>query len=87
MLTTNRRIASLSIGVACALAIGGAAQRFDHRVRDGVFVGFAGNQAALDRGMKACQEILRDDPKHAEAMVWHGTGVFSLSGSTFKKAS
>lgn len=72
----------LKISVVMCLA--GAAlcaqERFDMTVRNDFFSGFTGNSEALERGMKACEETLAANPKHAEAMVWHGGGVFFLSG-------
>ena len=62
-----------------------AAERFDELVRGDFFAGFAGNQAALDRGMKLCEEALAKDPANAEALVWHGSGTLFLSGQSFKK--
>lgn len=61
-----------------------AAQRFDEVVRNGFFAGFAGDQAALDRSMKYCEEILASEPRNAEAMVWHGGGLVYLSGRAFQ---
>jgi len=58
--------------------------RFDMAVRNDFFAGFAGNLAALEHGMKACADVLAENPKHAEAMVWHGTGTFFLSGEAAK---
>src|SRR5262245_52294786 len=46
------------------------AGRFDYLVREHFFAGFAGDQSALERGMKICEEALSANPKHAEAMVW-----------------
>jgi tetratricopeptide (TPR) repeat protein len=57
-----------------------AQDRFDMVVRNDFFSGFAGNREALDRGMKKCEEILAANPKHAEAMVWHGSGELFISG-------
>jgi len=57
-----------------------AQDRFDYVVRNDFFAGLAGNRAALDRAMKKCEETLAGNPKHAEAMVWHGSGTFYLSG-------
>ena len=74
--------------IVCAIAavtILTAQQRFDLKVREDFFVGFAGNRAALDRGMKNCEEALSSDPKNAEALVWHGAGLFFLSGQSFQK--
>jgi tetratricopeptide (TPR) repeat protein len=63
-----------------AAAVLTAQERFDMVVRNDFFAGFAGNREALDRGMKKCEEILAANPKHAEAMVWHGSGEFFLGG-------
>ncbi len=53
--------------------------RFDFRVRTDFFAGFAGNEQALARAMKICEEDLAKNPNHAEALVWHGSGVFFQS--------
>jgi len=76
---------NLWIAAAVTVALGIAAERFDHKVRNDFFAGFTGNQAALERGMKACEEILADNPKHPEALVWHGAGLFFFSGQAFQK--
>ncbi len=68
-----------------AAAILHAAERFDVLVRADFFSGFAGNKEALDRAMKICEETLREYPKHAEAMVWHGSGNVFLSWQAFQK--
>ena len=70
---------------AAAIATLAAQQRFDLRVREDFFSGFSGNRAALDRGMKTCEDILATNPKHAEALVWHGGGLFYQSGQSFQK--
>ena len=49
-------------------------------VRNDFFAGFSGNAEALARGMKAAEAALAANPKDAEAMVWHGAGVFFQSG-------
>src|SRR2546430_14863382 len=69
----------LSIGFTVAALL--AQDRFDMKVREDFFSGFAGNKEALARGMKACEETLAANPKHAEAMVWHGAGIFFESGA------
>ena len=61
-----------------------APNRFDMKVRNDFFAGFTGNADALARGMKACEEALAQDPKNAEAMVWHGAGTFYQSGQSFQ---
>jgi len=81
MRITNRLI--IAIGVTTAIAM--SADRFDRVVRNDFFIGFAGNEAALERGMKACEETLAENPKHAEALVWHGAGLLFQSGKLFRK--
>ncbi len=58
--------------------------RFDLKVRNDFFAGFAGDRQALDRGMKACEEALAARPKQAEALVWHGGGLLFQSGEAFR---
>jgi hypothetical protein len=57
-----------------------AQDRFDYVLRNDFFAGLSGNRAALDRAMKKCEETLAANPKHADAMVWHGSGNLYLSG-------
>ncbi len=66
------------------LGLTAAEERFDLRVRTDFFAGFAGDQQALDRAMKLCEEELARNPANAEALVWHGSGVFFQSGQFFK---
>ena len=72
----------LALAAATFLA---AADRFDHTVRQDFFAGLSGNKEAFDRAMKACDEILAENPKHAEAKVWRGSGYLSLAGALFQK--
>jgi hypothetical protein len=59
--------------------------RFDRKVREDFFAGFSGNNnERLARGMKACEDALAANPKNAEALVWHGSGVFYQSGQAFQ---
>jgi len=58
--------------------------RFDHVVRNDFFAGFGGDAEAFQRGMKKTEEVLAQQPNHAEALVWHGAGVFSQSGQAFQ---
>lgn len=58
--------------------------RFDNQVRELFFSGYAGDQSSLDRGMKLCEDELAKNPKHPEAMVWHGAGLIFLSGQVFR---
>jgi hypothetical protein len=36
--------------------------------------------------MKLCEDTLANQPKHAEAMVWHGSGLLFLAGQSFQKS-
>ena len=74
MLTRFRLPLFLAAAALCAQ------ERFDYVVRNDFFAGLSGNRAALDRAMKKCEETLAANPKHAEAMVWHGSGTLYLSG-------
>lgn len=71
--------------ISFALPLLRAEQRFDHVVRNDFFSGFAGNQEAMARAMKASEAALQENPNHAEAMVWHGAGVFFQSGQLIQK--
>jgi tetratricopeptide (TPR) repeat protein len=60
-------------------------ERFDLIVRDDFFAGLLQQDAAaLDRGMKICEETLARDPDHSEAMVWHGGGLIMKAGNAFR---
>ncbi|HTS50453.1 MAG TPA: hypothetical protein VMH05_21055 [Bryobacteraceae bacterium] len=60
-------------------------ERFDFKVRNYFFAGFAGDAASLEKGMKICDDALAADPKNAQALVWHGSGVFYEAGQAFQK--
>ena len=62
-----------------------AQDRFDYKVRSYFFAGFAGDAASLEKGMKICADSIAADPKNAEALVWHGAGLFYESGQFFQK--
>lgn len=57
--------------------------RFDERVRDFFFSGFAGDPASLRRGMAIVEDVLRADPNHAQALVWQASGWLFRSGQAF----
>ena len=76
--------------LAALVLLGGAGllaaqDRFDFKVRNYFFTGFAGDTASLEKGMKICEDSLAADPKNAEALVWHGAGLFYESGQAFQK--
>jgi hypothetical protein len=60
-------------------------ERFDLLVRDDFFAALLENDpVALDRAMKLCEDTLARDPKHSEAMVWHGGGLILRAGTAFR---
>jgi hypothetical protein len=66
-----------SVAVAALAAVGIAAaslaqERFDYQVRDDMFRAFGGNEAAFKNAMSIIDAKLREDPDHAEALVWRG---------------
>jgi len=60
-------------------------QRFDMIVRTDFFAGFAGDEARLAKGMATCEEMLATAPNHAEALVWHGSGLAFSAGKAFQQ--
>ena len=90
-MTNRRRRGSLALGLiallaALLLALPAGAQepeRFDEKVGELFFAGFAGNQDALQRGMAMCEETLAADPDHPGALVWQASGWFYESSFAF----
>ena len=79
-------IASLFLaGQTSAPSPAAAPGRFDLLVRTDFFAGFAGDEARLAKGMKACERELAINPNHAEALVWHGSGLAFSSGMAYQK--
>ena len=69
-----------ALGVATASL---AQERFDYAVRDDMFRAFGGNEAAYKSAMLTIEEKLREQPDHAEALVWRGAGLYFKAGQTF----
>jgi tetratricopeptide (TPR) repeat protein len=82
---TNSSPAEANANPAAQQKTEAANKRFDHLVRADFFAGLAGDEAALDRAMKVCEETLAKNPRHAEAMVWHGGGLLFSSSKYFQK--
>ncbi|MGH9936135.1 MAG: hypothetical protein ACREAM_07815, partial [Blastocatellia bacterium] len=61
------------------------AERFDLKVRDDMFAGLRGDKAAFARAMKMCEDQLARNPKHPEALVWHGSGLLFQAGEHFNR--
>lgn len=74
------RLTILTAGTMLAFA----AERFDMEIRNDFFAGFSGNKEAFDRAMQKSEAAIAANPKHAEAMVWHGGGLLMMSGNAFR---
>ena len=59
----------------------------DAIVRSDFFAGMMGNKVRLDRGMKYCEDLLAKNPKHAEALVWHGGGLLVRAVHAYTKGN
>jgi hypothetical protein len=58
--------------------------RFDMAVRADFFAGFSGDMVRFDRAMALCESVLASEPDHAEALVWHGSGILFRAGQAFQ---
>ena len=59
--------------------------RFDERIRDLFFSGFASNLDALQEGMAIVEDALETDPDHPQALVWQAAGWLYQSGQEFQQ--
>lgn len=75
----------LAAAMCSPVATSAQAERFDLVVRGDFFAGFAGSEARLAKGMVECERVLADNPNHAEALVWHGSGLAFNAGTAFRK--
>ena len=78
---------NLLLALALALAPDqSATDTWDYTtVRADMFAGLAGDAARFAKAMAACERMLARDPKHAEALVWHGSGLFFQGGQAFQR--
>jgi tetratricopeptide (TPR) repeat protein len=60
-------------------------ERFDKLVREDFFAGMMGDEMRLERGMKYCEDILAKNPRHADALVWHGGGLLTRAANAYRK--
>ena len=74
------------IAMSLGVARGQQTPRFDELVREDFFAGLGGDETKFQRAMKLCEDTLAKQPKHAEAMVWHGSGLMWLAGQSYQKA-
>lgn len=89
MITRLFRPVALSAIVFIAMSFGlvraWQSPRFDELVREDFFAGLGGDEARFQKAMKLCEDTLARQPKHAEAMVWHGSGLLWLAGQSYEK--
>jgi tetratricopeptide (TPR) repeat protein len=79
-------IVKLAISVLTALALMAQAS-FDYfGVQRDMFAGFAGDIDAMARAMAACEKALADNPKHPQALVWHGIGTLAQASRDPQRA-
>jgi tetratricopeptide (TPR) repeat protein len=81
----NRTMAAIITAMFLTGAFVWAQERFDMKVRNDFFAGIAGNREAFERAMTTIEQTLKANPKHAEAKVWHGAGVFYRATEAFQK--
>lgn len=62
-----------------------APQRFDYLVRADFFAGLAGDEARMKRAIDLCEKTLAENPRHVEALVWHGAGLLGQARVAFQK--
>jgi len=80
-------IALVTIVFGPALAAGQnppPAPRFDYLVRADFFAGVAGDETRLARAIERCERALDVNPKHPEALVWHGASLMVRAGRAFQ---
>lgn len=75
--------AVLLVQVTLNVASTQTTERFDDLVRDDFFAGMMGHTARLNRGMKFCEKILARNPRHADALVWHGGGLLTRASRAY----
>jgi hypothetical protein len=54
-------------------------------VRADMFAGLAGDAERFARAVAATERMLAREPKHAEALVWHGSALFFQAGQAFQR--
>jgi tetratricopeptide (TPR) repeat protein len=70
----------IAIVATVGIAISHAQERFDFEVREEMFRAFGGNEAALKSAMATIEAKLKEQPEHAEALVWRGAARNWMAG-------
>jgi hypothetical protein len=79
-----RRLLGIILVVLCGVAVSHAQERFDNQVRDDMFRGFAGNEAAMRNALATIDAKLTEDPDSAQALVWRGAARYFQAGQAFR---
>jgi tetratricopeptide (TPR) repeat protein len=78
-------LAGFAVAMGAAVHTQDNSGRFDMAVRTDFFAGFSGDMARFDKAMTLCETTLAANPRHAEALVWHGGGLIFRAGLAFQK--
>lgn len=89
-LTLCAALLVLATGVTVAVAsteetLTAPDRSFEYAVRGPFFRGIEGDAEQFERAMRLCEDTLAEDPDHAEALVWHGAGLFFRAGQSYQK--
>jgi pimeloyl-ACP methyl ester carboxylesterase len=63
------------------------AGRFDMKVREDMFAGFDGDEAAFARAMALIERTLAQASDHAEALTWRGAASVFRAGAAFRRGA
>jgi pimeloyl-ACP methyl ester carboxylesterase len=63
------------------------AERFDMKVREDMFAGFDGDEDAFKRAMELIHRTLSENPNHAQALTWRGSGRMFMAGQAFRRGA
>jgi hypothetical protein len=77
-------IAAFALGLVASLRSETTGSGFDSKLSGEFLAGFGGDAKSLDSAMKHADEALAGNSKDADAMVWHGAGVFFRAGQAFQ---
>jgi len=73
-----------AIVAAVCITTSQAQERFDYEVREDMFRAFGGNEAALKSALATIDAKLKEQPDHAEALVWRGAARNWMAGRAFE---
>ena len=81
----TKRIILIALAVV-SMAQAVYAGKLDAKIRNDFFMGFSGDGAAMERAMKASEEVIAAKTDSlAEALAWHGGGLLLQAGGKFQQ--